>query len=122
MQHLTRKFLLICLMLWLPLQGYAATTMPFCQQGTHDQKTHHQMSAMAQDGQATNAGHDQHNGKANTACDGCTLCHMCSAMALPLFAAQAHIKPDNLYTIPAQAAFNPHFPEQLQRPPLAHPV
>ena len=122
MQHLTRKLLLICLMLWLPLQGYAATTMPFCQQGKGDQHASHQMTQPAQDDQSTPADPLQHHGKANTACDNCSLCHMCSAMALPLFATQANIKPDHVYALPSQASFSPFFPEQTQRPPLVLPV
>lgn len=116
MRLLTRKLLLICLMLWLPLQGYAATVMPFCAHSKHDQHASHQMSLQAHDDQSA---HDQHHGTSNAPCDNCSLCHLCSAMALPLFAEQAKIKPDTLFSIPPQAAFSPFFPEQPQRPPLA---
>ena len=115
MQHLTRKLLLICLMLWLPLQGYAATMMPFCAHGQNDQ----QASQQGQDVQDAHAGHDQHHGSSNTPCDNCSLCHLCSAMALPSFSAQLPIKPDNFFAIPFQAAYSPIFLEQPQRPPLA---
>jgi len=110
-------------MLWLPLQGYAATMMPFCQHGKHNHHAAHQMAQAAQIDQDAHTGHHQHTSKASTSCDDCSLCHMCSAIALPLiFAAQANIAPDNLYAIPAQASFSPFFPEQLQRPPLVLPV
>ncbi len=115
MQHLTRKLLLICLMLWLPLQGYAATVMPFCQHGKQDQHASHQM---AQDDQGAPTANDQHHGSSNTPCDNCALCHLCSAMALPSFAAQLPIKPDNFFAVPSQAAYSPIFLEQPQRPPL----
>ena len=122
MQHVTRKLLLICLMLWLPLQGYAATVMPFCAHGQHDQQAshqmHQQMQANPQTNQDAHAGHDQHHGSSNTPCDNCSLCHLCSAMALPSFAAQHPIKPDNFFAVPYQTAFSPIFLEQPQRPPL----
>ena len=116
MRLLTRKLLLICLMLWLPLQGYAATVMPFCQHGKQDQHASHQM---AQGDQGAPTAHDQHHDSSNTPCDNCTLCHMCSAMALPSFAAQLPIKPDNFFAVPSLAAYSPIFLEQPQRPPLA---
>ena len=129
MKHLMRKLLLICLMLWLPLQGYAAATMPFCQhnapksQGQHAQ---HQMSqqaqAQAQNDQDPHAGHAQHQGKNNTACDNCSLCHMCGAMALPSFAAQVPVKPTQFFNISSQASFSPLFLAQPQRPPLVQSV
>ena len=119
MQHLTRKLLLICLMLWLPLQGYAATMMPFCARGQHDQQAAHQMQQQAQGKHDAHAGHDQHHGSSNTPCDNCSLCHLCSAMALPSFADQLHIKPDQYFAVPSQAAYSPIFLEQPQRPPLA---
>ena len=137
MKHLTRKLLLICLMLWLPLQGYAAATMPFCQhnapksQGPQsNQHAQHQMpqqapeqaQGQAQNGQDPHAGHAQHHGKGSTACDNCTLCHMCSAMALPSFAAPVSVKPTHLFNIPSQVSFSPIFLEQPQRPPLVQSV
>ena len=118
MQHLTRQFLLIFLMLWLPLVGYAATAMPFCSQDKHQGAMQHPKPALMQDDQGAHVEH-QHSGNAGAACDDCSLCHMCNAMAIPLFSTLSKFKPDNLYAIPSQVSFSPFFPEQLQRPPLA---
>lgn len=109
-------------MLWLPLQGYAATMMPFCPHKAHDQHAQHSMSQHAQSDQDSHASHHlQHPDQANTH-DDCSLCHMCSAMALPSFADQVHFKPEHFFAIPAQAAYSPIVLEQPQRPPLAQLV
>ena len=110
-------------MLWLPLQGYAAIMMPFCQhQAQDDQHAQHQMTQQAQSEQNSQASHHQHSGQTSTPCDNCSLCHMCSAMALPAFADQVHVKPDHFFAFPAQASYSPIFLEQAQRPPLAQLV
>ena len=117
MSLLMRKFLLFCLMLWLPLQGYASTVMPFCQHAQQGQHSSHQLAQQDNPGAPTN--HDQHSGKTDTTCDNCSLCQMSSAMALPSFSSQANFQSDHRFAMPDLAAFIPFFPEQPQHPPLA---
>ena len=116
--HLAR-LLLIFMLLWLPLQGYALEAMSTCQR-------HHDHAAMME-----NAGHEgchgEHTAAAQSssikaspvACDDCASCHLITQPALivkPLFLGIDAIRPQQtVFTV----TFSLFFPEQPQRPPLA---
>ena len=133
-----RSILSVLIAPWLPLQGYAAVAMPFCQHSMAAASTH-----------AGNADHSQHHhdghshmthgdargsisqsadadslqlavmGETNAlACNDCGACHLACAPAIvtivsvPLLIAESVLESD--------LADAPYFfyPEQAQRPPL----
>ncbi len=117
-----RRLIAILLMLWFPVQGWAALAMPFCQ--------HSANAAVAVELAAPmNADHCQHHVEQNDAadakatsslqCDQCTTCHLAHAPILlhppvslpaPVLAQRAESETAYYYQI---------FPEQPQRPPLS---
>jgi hypothetical protein len=119
MKLLLARFMLAFMLLWLPMQGYAAQAMPFCQK-------HHSHEQLAESAPQEGC-HGQHNPdhhaqtlvKANLACDDCSSCHLIAQPALivnPLSLGLDIVKPSQTLS---NASFLPFFPEQPQRPPLA---
>ena len=112
-----RQFVLLCLLLWLPFQGYAATLMPFCSHAQQHQQNQEHLH------QLPDADHVQKHhspaSDANHACDDCSLCHMCGALALPSLISDLQAVFNQPYGLQAPQGFSPHYPEQPQRPPLA---
>ena len=119
-----RKFILVLIMLWLPLQGVIAAVMPLCVQvqdigvnldappvttiaGDHQHDACHKQSMDSTTDNVTS----------NLPCDG-TPCNTCSATILSA-SSTAIPTGGSSYAI----SFNSHFTsfvlEQLQRPPLA---
>ena len=81
------RFFLCIVMLWLPLQGYAAVIMPFCQHALGDaggapmsgdqEHQHH-------DGKAANGEHHHGHDTKGFACNDCGACHLaCCSSILP---------------------------------------
>jgi len=119
-----RKSIVLLLLLWLPLQGFAASGMAFCR---HEQKQpeHHMMQGMhgccheQMQMAEPSPQPDQHSHHHGANCDNCGYCHLSSFTALPavapLFAAS------RVTRFPSFAIIHPasYIPEQLQRPPLA---
>jgi len=115
-----RNLILAFIMLWLPLQGFASTSMPLCQHNEQPaQHSHHDMMDGAHEDHQAHHQHDQHPSKSDLPCDNCSMCHMCSAMALPTALTALNIKPVSFSYTPALTRFSQVFPEQPQRPPLA---
>ena len=119
MKLLLARFMLAFMLLWLPLQGYAAQSMTSCQK-------HHGHVQLAESspqegchGQHHPDNHAQTLVKANLACDDCSSCHLISQPALivaPLSLAFDAVKlPQPLSSV----TYLLFFPEQPQRPPLA---
>jgi hypothetical protein len=124
MRLLHRLFLWIVI-LWLPLQGYAAVAMPFCKHGMGD-------TASAQ----MNAGdhqHHQHHHQGKPGDDshrhgGSTMGFSCSDCGACQLACCSFIPPDTAdltrpltrggYDIALPAALYPFIPETPSRPPL----
>ena len=133
-----RSLLSVLIALWLPLQGYAAVAMPFCQ---------HSMAAAS--AHSANAGHAKHHhdghpdgmrgdtegrvspsadtdsrqpavmGEASgLACNNCGACHLACAPALVAFVSVPLLIAGSV--LESALADSPHFfyPEQPQRPPL----
>jgi hypothetical protein len=108
-------WLVILLVLWLPLQGYAAPMMPFCQHG------HECASGMdGADGLPCCPDHQSHHDKTPASgCDNCAFCHLCATPA-PLAAELLVVAtpPPARGDLPMfTESFRSHIPEYLWRPP-----
>ena len=129
-----RSILSVLIALWLPLQGYGAVTMPFCEHGigvaaNAAESGHSGDHSVAHPGHGTTAnGHHgtDHSGHSNTAtdngstlaCNNCGACHLaCSPLLLSAPAVLVAAEPAVFKTEPLQS-FLSFSPEQLQRPPL----
>ena len=122
-----RRLVLAVLLMWLPLQGLAALTMPFCRHAPGTAAG----DVVAQHGSAADhAGHAHHHDASGAAqepvqpamsltCNDCGACHLaCAAAMLPApvmrAAAPASGGPDPAPAIAPLA----HVPDQPNPPPL----
>jgi uncharacterized protein involved in copper resistance len=125
----------VLISLWLPVQGYGAIAMPFCQQhgmasagvahaeppqehhaGHSDHVAHHHSPTdPARISHAEHAGSDVTSG---LACNDCGACHLACAPAISAIAPVIVLTGDAV--LESSPADSPRFfyPEQLQRPPL----
>ena len=130
-----KTVIVLLISLWLPLQGYGAIAMPFCQQhgmagagaahtglsneqhvGHSDHMTHHDSPGNpAGFSPAEHVGSDVTGG---LACNDCGACHLACAPAISANAPVLMLIGDAV--LEPSPADSPHFfyPEQLQRPPL----
>jgi len=122
-----RAMIALLLMLWLPLQGFAAVAMPFCQhamrgsiasgsvadpQAQHTAHDHHQAArASMTDAQHTSDG-------ALLACNDCGACHLACTPTAP--SSTPAVDSDATYAYGGRnPALPPLFiPEQPHHPPL----
>ncbi len=131
------KTVLVALIsLWLPLQGYGAVAMPFCQQhgmaaaGTklaNTSQEHHGAHSghMAHKHSPTDGAgisHAEHGGSdaaSGLVCNNCGACHLACSSAIPAIAPVAVLIGDSV--LEPSPADSPRFfySEQLQRPPLS---
>ena len=131
------KTVLVALIsLWLPVQGYCAVAMPFCQQQgmaaagaahTEPSQEHHvdhsgHMAHNDSPTDATGISHSEHTSSDATsglACNNCGACHLACSPAIAAIAPVAVLIGD--FVLESSPADSPHFfyPEQLQRPPLS---
>ena len=133
-----RCILTALMILWLPLQGFAAVAMPFCKHGfrasasehTAGQSLVHAGTQHVHHGaQSTSASHQHHaahggmhhpsDSSSGLACDDCGVCHLACSPAAPT-------SPSAVESVGAQSftQFSPTFPplfvpEQRTPPPLA---
>lgn len=116
-----RNHILVFIMLWLPLQGIAATSTSVCQRNEQPaqpmQHDHDMMHADHDDGHA-HPDHDGHPATSDLSCDNCAMRHMCGAMVIPAVSASFNIKPASQINTLAPARFSQIYLKQLQRPPL----
>lgn len=118
-----RKSIVLLLLLWLPLQGFAASGMAGCR---HEQMQpeHHMMQGMhgCCHEQMQTAEHssqpDQHQHHHGANCDDCGYCHLSSFTAIPAVAAVFAAAPVTRFTSFDIVHPASHIPEQPQRPPL----
>ncbi len=115
MKNALARTLLTFMLVWLPLQAYAAQVMPFCQ------NHHDHAAALAEPPQHEGChGHDAPSvAKISLACDDCSSCHLMVQPALlfnPLLLVIHSASAPQPVSI---ATFSLFFPEQPQRPPLA---
>ena len=118
MKNTLARFLLAFMLLWLPLQAYAAQTMPFCQ------NHHGHATALAEAPQHEGChGQQGHNAssisKISLACDDCSSCHAIYQPALLFSPILLGIDAVRAQQPLLAASFSLFFPEQPQRPPLA---
>jgi hypothetical protein len=118
-----RSTIALLMMLWLPLQGFAAVAMPFCQhamQGTmagaqldarHAAHQHHQPGAM-------DSSQPTHSGGALFACNDCGVCHLACTPAAPSSVLRMNSDATYAYTDRIPALPSLFIPEQLHPPPL----
>jgi hypothetical protein len=100
-----RRFIVCLLLLWLPLQGLAALTMPFCRHAeqssrsaatAHDVRVHdaHAHAGHVHDPRATlHAGAADAPGAGTLACNDCGACHLACAPAVPSHGLDAAASP-----------------------------
>ena len=133
-----RSILSVLIALWLPLQGYAAVAMPFCQHrmaaasahpGIADHSGHHhdghsdltRSHAQGSTSQSADAGSPQIAvmGEASgLACNNCGACHLaCAPAIVALVSVPLLIAGSVLESAPADS-LQFFYPEQTQRPPL----
>ena len=111
MRLVWRNAILILLMLWLPLQGVAASLVPLCENAgkaslQHDHQAHHH-----------DHDHNGHPAKNPLPCGQCDPCHMCCAMAIPATSIQFSQNTDSEFVAATPTLLTLFIPEQPQRPP-----
>ena len=120
-----RTFVLSVVVLWLPVQGFAAIAMPFCQHalghssaaqtngthGDHNQHNHHHEKASGNS--------DQSNGPPiGLSCNDCGSCHLACAPVVPCAALALVSSWGHVYNPLLPASDSLFIPEQLKPPPL----
>ena len=119
MRHCLRNFILGFLLLWLPLQGFAAAGMSFCR---HDHTPPPAVQAGMQDHPGGHdCGHAQETPSATPQiqCDDCGYCHLGGAPALLPTSAGLSDSASFSFKFAFDTHFPLFFPEQPQRPPHA---
>ena len=116
MLNIYRKLAVLILVVGLPLQNMHAYAMPLCDHGGQ--------TAQASEGHAHDGSADEHhehssNSGVKLVCDGCSMCHACSAPAVAgvafEFANSAGTSAPIFYSV---SVFS-FFPDDHFRPPLA---
>ena len=124
--------------LWLPLQGYAAVAMPFCQHSMAAASTHAENSGHSQHHHGSHADRTHGETQDNTpqsaeagslqtvamgeasglACNNCGACHLACAPAIAAIVSVPLLITGSV--LESALADSPHFfyPELPQRPPL----
>lgn len=117
-----RQIFAILLMLWFPVQGWAALAMPICMHASSHHAVAQQDAGLAASVADKHHAHHAPESPAQTVdgqCDHCAACHLSHTPTLT---------PQTLvlsFVVPAQRAesclvfYYQLFPEQPQRPPLA---
>lgn len=118
MKQLSRNLILGFLLLWLPLQGFAAAGMASCR---HDHTPPAAQAEAHVHHAGHDCGHDQDSPSASTQvpCDDCGYCHLGGAPALPSTPVGLGDDAGFSFKFVFDTHFPPFFPEQPQRPPLA---
>jgi len=120
MMHGLRNFILGFLLLWLPLQGFAATGMTFCRHN------HTPPVAVQAETQVNHEGHDcghmqdQTSATPQMQCDDCGNCHLGGAPALLHTLTGLSDSASYAFNFAFDTHFPLFFPEQPQRPPHSH--
>jgi hypothetical protein len=122
-----RAMTALLMILWLPLQGFAAVAMPFCQHAMQGRTAGtavadpHARHAAHQHHQPTSAKDAQppHDSGALFACNDCGVCHLACTPAAPLSVLCMNSDATYAYSERIPALPPLFIPEQLHRPPLA---
>lgn len=130
-----KNWIIVFIALWLPLQGYGAVAMPFCEHGPAMPDSSVAVSAdtAAQHGHQSHTGiaHDEHEVDSQSASSdiftdrhaglGCNDCGACQLACAPLIVSTVTYFATTgspVYDLPSVASLTSISPEQLQRPPL----
>lgn len=121
-----RKAIIWLVLLWLPVQGFAAGFMPFaCHKHDTDQAAVSQHDGHHHDSTAHHS-HDQaeaDDGLTHAlACDNCNLCQLCGALALPATALKDHVPLSGGIETGMMPRLQSFIPTLPHRPPRAHLV
>jgi len=123
---LVRRVTLVLLMLWLPLQGVVAVAMPFCPhslglpgiasqpQAGHEHHAHGTRSSAADSHSDHDPAPPEHS---NSSCNGCGVCHLACAPAVPVATSLAFASVDSIYSPLYSTLVRLFIPEQPQPPP-----
>lgn len=121
-----RSLISVLMILWLPLQGFAAVAMPFCEHAMHRAPAGMDAGANAHQHHAVHQSHalagdasDQH-GHSGTAldCKDCGACHLACTPAAPAHAPAVHLDASYAYSERAPALAPLFIPDQPHHPPL----
>jgi ferredoxin len=131
-----RSILTALMILWLPLQGYAAVAMPFCKHGfqvAHEDMTsrpllHSGAPHILHDIHSTSGSHQQHGAHAglqhhggspgSLACNDCGACHLACSPAAPTQSSAAEPLGMQSFTQFSPTLPPLFVPEQRTPPPL----
>ena len=122
---LARRVILFLAILWLPLQGVVAVAMPFCAHATGhesapsglqaDQNHHVHVHSPATDlHPGDDPGPTKHS---DFGCNGCGVCHLACAPAVPTTTTLAFASVDSIYSHLYSTLVRLFIPEQPQPPP-----
>jgi hypothetical protein len=124
-----RTFVCLLMALWLPMNGYGAVVMPFCEHGGADMSTHAAMPAGDHSGMAHHGNTDSntvlHGSQSVStddtasalACNDCGVCHLACSPLLMSEAAKFESADHDVFILQKQPALGSFSPEQPQRPP-----
>ena len=121
------------MILWLPLQGYAALAMPFCKHGFHVSASEHataqspvhihreaQNASDSHRHHATHAGLHHHGGsEGSLTCNDCGVCHLACSPVAPTSPSVGESVGTQSFTQFSPTFPPPFVPEQRTPPPLA---
>lgn len=118
---IVRRYFLILIMLWLPLQGVLAAAVPLC---THEENagTLNADVVSVIDDHLHTIGHEQpmnNNMTSSQECETNTLCHASCSTVITSARSTAIPSNSSSYTVSLISNSISFIPEQPQRPPLA---
>jgi hypothetical protein len=132
---LRRTLLALLMILWLPVQGYAAIAMPFCEHAMHgapvghisvaavqgvgdgNTRDHAHHSAVSSSEHASPAGN--HHDSPAADCNDCGACHLACSPAVPPVRHDLAPAQRERFALASPAVPPLFVPEQPKRPPLA---
>ena len=120
-----RCIILFVVMLWLPIQGFAAVAMPFCDHalahsnGAQMNGVHHDHQHHNHNGQAPGDTHHDQSSPTGLLCNDCGACHLACAPIAPCVTITFVTPSGHTFGFLPAAFPSPFIPEQLERPPLS---
>lgn len=119
-----RKAIIWLVLLWLPVQGFAAGFMPFAchSHAAADMATadaHHHDSHAHHDHAQPPVTDDDGSASHELACDNCALCQMCGALALPADMLKGHPQMSDAVSDSMTPQLQSFIPALPHRPPRA---
>jgi hypothetical protein len=132
---LRRTLVSLLMIFWLPVQGYAAIAMPFCQHALHGAPVGHisvaaaqgvghgnipdhaHHSAVSSSERVSPAGNHQHSPAID--CNDCGVCHLACSLAMVSVRYEPAAPQRERFALISPAVPPLFVPEQPKRPPLA---